>query len=84
MKENHEAASSAYGYLHTIAKIDGLVDVRVLIHLARQAVHQVIHVAEYGAGLVEPDEAANVLAKINSEHKYRHRSVPLSFQTEQS
>ncbi|WP_292519948.1 hypothetical protein [Mesorhizobium sp.] len=29
-----------------IAKIDGFVDVRVLIHLARQAMHQVIHVAE--------------------------------------
>jgi hypothetical protein len=42
MKEKHEASSSAYGYLDTIAKIDGFVDVRVLSHLARQAVHQLI------------------------------------------
>jgi hypothetical protein len=31
--------------------------------------------------LVEPNKAAHVLAKINSKHKYRHRSVPLSFET---
>jgi hypothetical protein len=49
MKEKHEAASSDYGYLDTIAKIDGLVDVRVLIHLARQAVHQVVHVASFAS-----------------------------------
>jgi hypothetical protein len=38
----------------------------------------------HSAGLVEPDQAADVLPKINSEHEYRHRSVPFSFQTEQS
>jgi hypothetical protein len=30
--------------------------------------------------LIQPDKAAHVLAKINSKHENRHRSVPLSFQ----